>query len=119
METKLYVGNLPYNTTENELKDLFGEAGVVTDVIVIKDRNTGRSKGFAFVTMSSQAEVEAAIQMFNDQEYSGRPVKVSIARPKEDRGDRRGPGGGAGGRGPRRGRPERRDRRDDRREDRF
>jgi RNA recognition motif-containing protein len=114
METKLYVGNLPYNTSENELKDLFGEAGVVSDVIVIKDRATGRSKGFAFVTMGSQAEMEAAIQMFNDQEFSGRPLKVSVARPKEDRGDRRGGGGGGyGNRGPRR------DRRDNRRDDRY
>ncbi len=116
METKLYVGNLPYKTTENELKDLFGEAGIVSDVIVIKDRNTGRSKGFAFVTMSSQAEMEAAIQMFNDHDFGGRPLKVSIARPKEDRGDRR---GGGGGRGPRRGGPERRNRRDDRRDNRY
>ena len=114
METKLYVGNLPYNTSENELKDLFGEAGVVSDVIVIKDRATGRSKGFAFITMGSQAEMEAAIQMFNDQEFAGRPLKVSVARPKEDRGDRRGGGGGGyGNRGPRR------DRRDNRRDDRY
>lgn len=117
METKLYVGNLSYNTTENELKDLFGQAGVVSEVILIKDRNTGRSKGFAFVTMSSQAEVESAIQMLNDQEFEGRPLKVSIARPKEERGDRR--GGGGGGRGPRRGGSDRRDRRDDRRNDRY
>jgi RNA recognition motif-containing protein len=116
METKLYVGNLPYQTTENELKDLFGEAGVVSDVIVIKDRNTGRSKGFAFVTMSSQAEVEAAIQMFNDQDFGGRPLKVSIARPKEDRGDRGRGGRGGGGR---RGGFDRRDRRDDRRDNRY
>jgi len=121
METKLYVGNLPYNTTENELKDLFGEAGVVSDVIVIKDRATGRSKGFAFVTMASQAEMETAIQRFNDYDFGGRPLKVSIARPKEDRGDRRGGSGGGGGgfRGPRRGGSERRDRRDDRRDDRY
>lgn len=116
METKLYVGNLSYNTTENELKDLFGEAGEVTDVILIKDRSTGRSKGFGFVTMSSQAEVEAAIQMFNDQDFGGRPLKVSIARPKEDRGDRGRGGRGGGGR---RGGFDRRDRRDDRRDNRY
>ena len=97
METKLYVGNLSYSTTENELKDLFEQAGAVSEVILIKDRNTGRSKGFAFITMSSQVEVETAIQMFNDQDLGGRPLKVSIARPKEDRRDRR--GGGRGNRG--------------------
>jgi len=112
METKLYVGNLAYSTTENELKDLFAQAGNVSEVVLIKDRSTGRSKGFAFVTMSSQAEVEAAIQMFNDHDLDGRPLKVSIARPKEERSDSR----GGGGRDSRRGSYDRPNRRDDRRD---
>jgi RNA recognition motif-containing protein len=111
METKLYVGNLSYSTTENELKDLFEQAGVVSEVILIKDRDTGRSKGFAFITMSSQVEVETAIQMFNDQDIGGRPLKVSIARPKENRR-----GGGRGNRG---GGFDQRDRRDGRRDNRY
>jgi len=113
METKLYVGNLTYNVTENELKELFGKAGTVTEVIMIKDRDTGRSKGFAFVTMTNQTEVEAAIQMFNDQDFGGRPLKVSIARPREDHSNRR----GGGGRG--RGGQSQRGRRDNRRDDRW
>lgn len=112
METKLYVGNLAYSTTENELKELFAQAGDVSEVVLIKDRSTGRSKGFAFVTLSTQAEVEAAIQMFNDQDLDGRPLKVSIARPKEERPAR----SGGGGRDNRRGSFDRRDRRDDRRD---
>jgi RNA recognition motif-containing protein len=116
METKLYVGNLAYNANENELKELFGKAGVVSEVIMIKDRDTGRSKGFAFVTMGSQTEVETAIQMFNDQDFGGRPLKVSIARPREERSNRGGSGGGGRGRGGQgQGQSNRRDnRRDDR-----
>ena len=114
METKLYVGNLPFSTRENDLKELFSQAGEVTDVVVIKDRNSGRSKGFGFVTMSSQAEVETAIQMFNEQDLGGRAIKVSIARPREERRDRRGGGGRD-----RRGGQGRRDRREQRRDDDF
>ncbi len=117
METKLYVGNLPYSATENTLKELFSQAGEVTEVVIIKDRNSGRSKGFAFVTMSKQEEVETAIQMFNDQDMEGRPLKVSIARPREERRDRRGGGGGrdrrGGGRRDNRSGGSHRERRDD------
>lgn len=93
METKLYVGNLPFSTTENELKDHFSQAGEVSEVAIIKDRRSGRSKGFAFVTMSSPEQVETAIQMLNEQELGGRALKVSIARPREEGKDRRRSGG--------------------------
>ena len=95
MENKLYVGNLPYTVSENDLTSLFSEAGNVTSVAVIKDRETGRSKGFGFVEMSSQAEAEEAIRMFNGYEYGERPLKVNVARPREERGG--GPGQGRGG----------------------
>ena len=100
METKMYVGNLSYSVTEDELRDLFTQAGTVTSVVVIKDRDTGQSKGFGFIEMSSQSEVEKAISMFNGYKLNERPLNVSIARPREERGgfgDRRGGGGGGGG----------------------
>jgi cold-inducible RNA-binding protein len=97
MQTKLYVGNLSYETTEDELRDLFAQAGTVASVALIKDRDTGRSKGFAFVEMSNQSEAEKAIQMFNGQELANRPLKVNAARPREERGF----GGGGGGYGDR------------------
>lgn len=84
---KLYVGNLPYSTTEDELRDIFARAGTVTSVAVIKDRETGRSKGFGFVEMSSQSEGEKAIQMFNGFSLGRRELKVNEARPREDRKD--------------------------------
>jgi len=96
MQTKIYVGNLSYDTTEDDLRNLFAQAGTVTSVALIKDRDSGRSKGFAFVEMSSQSEAEKAIQTFNDYTLGDRPLKVSIARPREERGfsggfgDRRG-----------------------------
>ena len=102
MQTKLYVGNLSYETTEDELRTLFTQAGTVTSVALIKDRDTGRSKGFAFVEMSNQSEAEKAIQMFNDQEIDGRRLVVNMARPREERGGGGGGGyrgGGRGGRG--------------------
>jgi RNA recognition motif-containing protein len=92
METKLYVGNLSYNTSEDVLRDLFSQAGTVTAVDLIKDRDTGRSKGFAFVTMSNQSEMEKAIQMFNSYSLDDRALNVNIARPREER-DRSGYGG--------------------------
>ena len=98
MESKLYVGNLPYSTTEDELRNLFGQAGTVSSVAVIKDRDTGQSKGFAFVEMSSQVEAEKAISMFNGHSMGQRELKVSLARPRDDRGGGGG-GGGYGGRG--------------------
>jgi RNA recognition motif-containing protein len=93
MESKLYVGNLAYSTTEDDLRSLFAEAGTITSVALIKDRDTGRSKGFAFVEMSSQAEAEKAISMFNGKALNERELTVNIARPRKERGgsgDRRG-----------------------------
>lgn len=92
MDTKLYVGNLPYNTTEDQLRTLFGGAGTVTSVALIKDRDSGRSKGFAFVEMASQADAENAIRMFNGYTLENRELKVNKARPQETRA----PGGGGG-----------------------
>src|SRR5512135_2458559 len=94
MESKLYVGNLPYSTSEDELRSLFSQAGTVASVAVIKDRDTGQSKGFAFVEMSNQVEAEKAISMFNGHSMGQRELKVSLARPRDDRG---GGGGGFGG----------------------
>lgn len=107
METKIYVGNLSYATTEDDLRELFAQAGTVASVALIKDRDTGQSKGFAFVEMSNQSEAEKAIQTFNGYTLANRPLKVNLARPKEERsfgggggyGDRRGGGGGGYGRG--------------------
>jgi RNA recognition motif-containing protein len=96
MESKLYVGNLPYNVTEDQLRELFSQAGQIKDVALITDRQTGRSKGFAFVEFNTQAEAEKAIEMFNNQDFEGRPLTVNMARPREERG---GGGGGGGYRG--------------------
>jgi RNA recognition motif-containing protein len=85
MESKLYVGNLPYNTTEDDLRNLFGQAGTVKSASVIKDRETGRSKGFGFVEMGTEAEAQQAMSQFNGQVFNGRPLKVNIARPQEPR----------------------------------
>jgi RNA recognition motif-containing protein len=85
LETKLFVGNLSYNTTEDDLRTLFTQAGMVTSVALIKDRDTNRSKGFAFVEMGSQSEMEVAIKMFDGMTLDDRPLKVNIARPREDR----------------------------------
>lgn len=92
METKLYVGNLSYDATEEELKTLFSQAGVVQSVAIIKDRETSRSKGFAFIEMSNQAEAQAAISQLNGKPYRDRALTVNIARPREERS---GFGGGA------------------------
>lgn len=91
MEAKLYVGNLPYQTTEQNLRELFMQAGTVTSVALIKEPGTQRSKGFAFVEMGSQAEVQKAISMFNGYSLEDRQLTVSVARPREERG---GSGGG-------------------------
>ncbi len=85
METKLFVGNLSYNTSEEDLRSLFAQAGTVASVTLITDRDTGRSKGFAFVEMSSQSEAEQAIKLFNGSMLDNRAMKVDIARPKEER----------------------------------
>ena len=93
---KLYVGGLPYATTENELEDLFAEHGTVESARVITDRMTGRSKGFGFVEMGSQEEAEAAIEKLNDSELGGRTLVVNEAKPRESRGSFGGGGGGGG-----------------------
>ncbi|HSK89223.1 MAG TPA: RNA-binding protein [Anaerolineales bacterium] len=86
MEAKLYVGNLSYETTEQNLRELFAQAGNVTSVALIKEPGTQRSKGFAFVEMSSQSEVQKAISMFNGYTMNERQLTVSVARPREERG---------------------------------
>ncbi|GAB4580675.1 MAG: hypothetical protein Fur0022_34170 [Anaerolineales bacterium] len=93
METKLYVGNLAYSTTEEELQELFAQAGTVKSVAVIKDRETGRSKGFGFVEMETQAETEKAISLFHGSNLRDRALTVNVARPREER-----PFGGGGNR---------------------
>lgn len=85
MDLKLYVGNLSYDTTEEDLRELFSGAGTVTSVALIKDRETKRSKGFAFVEMGSQSEAEEAIKSFNGTRLDDREIKVNIARPREER----------------------------------
>jgi cold-inducible RNA-binding protein len=97
MNQKLYVGNLPYSATDASLSDLFSQAGTVTSASVITDKMSGRSKGFGFVEMSSPEEAQAAIQKFHGQEFEGRALTVSEARPKEDR-PQRDFGGNGGGR---------------------
>jgi RNA recognition motif-containing protein len=85
METKLYVGSLPYETSEEDLRVLFAQAGTVASVDLIKDRDSGRSKGFAFIVMGNQSELEKAIQMFNNYNLGDRQLVVNIARPREER----------------------------------
>lgn len=97
LEKKLYVGNLPYSSTSDSLKELFSQAGTVEDSVVIADKFSGRSKGFGFVTMSSSDEAGKAIEMFNDYDMEGRKLKVSEARPPSERPQRRGGFGGGGG----------------------
>ncbi len=96
---KLYVGNLSFNTTNQDLNDLFGEIGTVESTNIIEDRETGRSRGFGFVEMASQAEGENAISQLNGKEVDGRELKVNEAKPQEKRGGFGGGGGGRGGRG--------------------
>ena len=93
MSKKLYVGNLAFQTTSQDLQELFAQAGTVESASVIEDRDTGQSKGFAFVEMSTEEEAASAIQQFNGREVAGRALKVNEARPRESRG------GGGGGRG--------------------
>ncbi len=109
MGNKLYVGNLSFNTTEIAIQDMFSQCGSVSEVMLMQDKFTGRSRGFAFVTMSSDSEAQAAVETLHGKELDGRALTVNEARPREDRP----PGGGGGG-----GRfdgPPRRDFRDDRR----
>ena len=87
---KIYVGNMPYGATEEELQDLFGEHGAVKDVQIIKDRETGRSKGFCFIEMPESGEAENAIEALNGSSMGGRTLTVNQARPR-DNSNRRGP----------------------------
>lgn len=111
MESKLYVGNLSYNVSEDDLRELFSQAGEIKEVTLIMDRDTRRPKGFGFVEYMTQADAEKAIQMFNEHELDGRRLTVNMARPREERGGAgggfrggsRGGGGGSGGRGGKRG----------------
>ncbi|MDX6529281.1 MAG: hypothetical protein QOH41_1571 [Blastocatellia bacterium] len=111
MSTKLYVGNLAFQTTSQELQELFASAGTVESAAVVEDRDTGRSRGFGFVEMSTKEEGAAAISQFNGKEVNGRALNVNEAKPRENRsgggggrgfgggGGRGGFGGGGGGRG--------------------
>jgi cold-inducible RNA-binding protein len=102
MSTKMFVGNLSFKTTENDLQDAFAAFGTVVETNIMMDRMTGRPRGFAFVTMSSPEEAEKAIEGLHGKEFDGRALTVNIARPREDRPPGGGGGGGGGGRGPRR-----------------
>lgn len=107
MDNKMFVGNLPWSATEADLESLFSQAGQVQEVSVMRDKFTGRARGFAFVTMATEEAATAAIRMFEGQSFMGRPLKVNIARPLEDNppprrrfsgGNGGGNGGGGGGR---------------------
>jgi cold-inducible RNA-binding protein len=99
MSMKLYVGNLSFQTTNEDLQTLFEQAGTVESVNVIEDRETGRSRGFGFVEMASNEEGLKAIEQFNGKEFNGRNLNVNEARPREERGGGGGNRGGGGGRG--------------------
>ena len=96
MAQKLYVGGLSYSTTEDSFKNYFAQAGEVKSAMIIMDKMSGRSKGFGFVEMGSDEEAQKAIEMFDGKEFDGRTLKVSEARPMEDRPKRTGFGGGRG-----------------------
>lgn len=97
MANKLYIGNLPYSTTGEELQQTFSQAGSVVEAVVMMDKMTGRSRGFGFVTMATDADAQKAVEMFNGKDMGGRAIVVNEARPKEDRAPRGGMGGGFGG----------------------
>ncbi|MBI5078242.1 MAG: RNA-binding protein [Candidatus Yonathbacteria bacterium] len=94
MAKKLYVGGIPYSTTEDDLKTAFGEIGAVTSVAIIIDKMTGRSKGFGFVEMAKDADADKAIEAMNGKDFQGRTLTVNEARPLEERAPRREFGGG-------------------------
>ncbi|MCO6509186.1 MAG: RNA-binding protein [Aridibacter famidurans] len=102
MNNKLYVGNLSFHLTSDDLHDFFSRAGTVESAKVIEDRDTGRSRGFGFVEMATEEEAQTAIEQFNGEDFEGRNIVVNEARPREDRGGgnrgrSRGHGGGGGG----------------------
>lgn len=99
MSMKLYVGNLAFQTSSEELQELFAQVGTVESASVVEDRDTGRSRGFGFVEMATKEEAQAAIEQFNGKEVNGRELKVNEAKPREDRGGFGGGGGGGRGRG--------------------
>jgi len=101
MATKLYVGNLSFRTSSEDLRELFAQAGTVESATVLEDRETGRSRGFGFVEMATPEEAQAAIEQFNGKDFGGRNLTVNEAKPKTDRGPRTGGGsrGGYGGGG--------------------
>lgn len=112
-QARLFVGNLSYQTGENDLQDHFAQAGAVSSVNLMLDKMTGKSRGFAFVEYASSEEAQKAIEMFHDKDFQGRKITVNIARPREERaprGDRFGGGGGGGERRERFDRGERRER---------
>jgi RNA recognition motif-containing protein len=107
MNTKMYVGNLSYDATDTDIRELFEAHGTVTDVFIVKDRESGRPRGFAFVSMETEEEMTAAIEGLNGEEFNGRALTINEARPREERpqggggggGRKFGGGGGGGGRG--------------------
>ena len=99
----MYVGNLPFTTTELELQDMFAQAGAVTEVLLMQDKFTGKSRGFAFVTMASETDAQNAVTQLDGKQIEGRPLRVNEARPRDERGFGGGGGGGGGGYDERRG----------------
>ncbi len=97
MGNRLYVGNLPFTTTEIELQDMFAQAGAVTEVLLMQDKFTGKSRGFAFVTMASETDAQNAVSQLDGKQIDGRPLRVNEARPRDERGFGGGGGGGGGG----------------------
>ena len=96
MGNKIFVGGLNWDATDDDLRETFGECGGITDAVVVNDRDTGRSRGFGFVTYSSDEEAKAAVEKFDGQDFMGRKLTVNEARQREDRGDGGGGGGGGG-----------------------
>ena len=99
MSTKLYIGNLSFDVTENDLRDMLAQHGPVNEINVIMDKDTGRARGFAFATMNTEEGAKAAILGLNGKDWKGRALTVNEARPREDRPARSGGGGGGGYRG--------------------
>ena len=96
-DSRLFVGNLSYQTMENDLQEYFSQAGVVTSVNLMLDKFTGKSRGFAFIEFSTSEEANKAVEMFHGKDLQGRALTVNIARPREERAPRAGGGGGGGG----------------------